>query len=105
MEDIKQIIIDEIAKTELQVERLERVTKPVEPDEAIGRLTRMEAIGSKSVNEAALRQAEDRLRALKYVLTKVDEPDFGICVGCNQPIAVERLLVIPESTYCIDCAN
>lgn len=60
MEDIKKIILEEIEKTELQVERLERVTKPVEPDEAIGRLTRMEAIGSKSVNEAALRQAEDR---------------------------------------------
>lgn len=102
---MKQIIQNEIAKTERNIEQFKKSTKPVAPDVAIGRLTRMDAIGSKSVTEAGLRQAEDRLNALKYVHSKVDDTDFGICISCKQPIAIERLLVIPESVYCIHCAR
>ncbi len=105
MSDIKQIILDEIAKTEKNVESYKKSSKPVEPDVAIGRLSRMDAIGSKSVTEAGLRQAEQRLNDLRYVLSKVDDADFGICTVCKQPIAIERLLVVPESPYCIHCAR
>ncbi len=35
-----------------------QLTRPIAPDNAIGRLTRMEAISSKSINEAALSRAK-----------------------------------------------
>ncbi|GLY14056.1 DnaK suppressor protein [Kineosporia sp. NBRC 101677] len=30
---------------------------------------------------------------------------YGICAGCGQPIAVERLEARPLATHCINCAN
>jgi DnaK suppressor protein len=56
--ELKQIILDEISKTKLLVKEYEELTKPIAPDVAIGRISRMDAINNKSVTEAALRQAE-----------------------------------------------
>jgi len=41
---------------------------PVSPDNAIGRLTRMEAINSKSINEAALNRAKQTLSKMERAL-------------------------------------
>lgn len=59
--DIKQKIQEEISKTEQLVTEYKENTKPVAPDVSIGRISRMDAINNKSVAEAALRQAEQKL--------------------------------------------
>ena len=48
------------------------LTKPISPDNAIGRLTRMEAINSKSINEAALKKARDTQSKLERALARID---------------------------------
>lgn len=63
--DIKQKIVDEISKTETTIAQYKEVTKPIAPDVAIGRISRMDAINNKGVAEAALRQAEIKLKNLK----------------------------------------
>ena len=65
---LKDKIIDEIASLEQNITALEEVTRPVPPDDAIGRLTRMEAINAKSINEASLRSAKVKLTKLKRAL-------------------------------------
>lgn len=80
-------------------------TQPVEPDVAIGRLTRMDAIGNKSINEAALREARNKLARLERALKMIDRPGFGICMECEEPIPVGRLMVMPESDMCVECAE
>ena len=105
MNEIKQKLLDEISKTELLIKEYQEVTKPIAPDVAIGRISRMDAINNKSVMEAALRQAEEKLRNLQKVSSKIDDKDFGICLKCHKPIPLGRILIRPESLYCVNCAK
>ena len=82
-----------------------RLAKPVAPDNAIGRLTRMEAINSKSINEAALDKAQLALDKLERALSKIDHPDFGRCRECEERIPLARLMILPETDLCVQCAE
>jgi len=94
-----------ITSTEKDIAALEELTKPIAADNAIGRLSRMEAIGSKGVNEAMLATARQRLGRLKYALANIDGEDFGICMECGESIPTARILAMPESTRCVKCAD
>lgn len=102
---IKQTILDEISKTEESIEEFKEVTKPIAPDVAIGRISRMDAINNKSVAEAGLRQAQIKLKNLYQVLSQIGHKDFGICLKCNQPIPLGRILIRPQSLLCVYCAE
>jgi DnaK suppressor protein len=104
-EEIKQKIKEEISKTEKLISEYQEMTKPVAPDVAIGRISRMDAINNKAVTESALRQAQEKLNKLKYVLTKVGSDDFGICMKCKIQIPLGRILIRPQSLYCVNCAK
>ena len=94
----------QVASTEEDIERLKGLTKPIAPDNAIGRLTRMEAIQEKSIHEANLRTAEARLKALKRAERLIDRDDFGTCIDCGEEIPFKRLLLVPQTVRCVDCA-
>ena len=102
---IKEIIIKEIEKTENSVSTYKEITKPIAPENAIGRISRMDAINNKSVAEAALREAEDKLDKLKYMLGQVGKEGFGQCAKCQKPIPIGRMLLMPQSRFCVHCAQ
>ena len=102
---IKARIAEEIAKTQEAIAEYKEMSQPIAPENAIGRVSRMDAINNKSVIEAALRKAEDRLRNLESMKSKAGDPNFGRCKGCKQPIPLGRLLLMPESSYCVGCAR
>jgi DnaK suppressor protein len=103
--EIKEKIQTEILKTEAQIVGYKDLTAPIAPDVSIGRISRMDAINNKSVTEAVLKQAEEKLQKLQYALSRVDHPEFGICVRCSNPIPIGRILIRPESTRCVNCAQ
>lgn len=103
--EIKDKLFLEIAKTEKAIRDCSALTKPEAPDVAIGRVSRMDAINNRGVMEVALRQAEDKLKKLNAVLDKVGTKDFGICLKCRKPIPIGRILIRPESMYCVNCAR
>jgi len=105
MEDIELRINQEIEKTEQLIKDYKDMTQPVSPDSAIGRISRMDAINNQAVTQASLRQAEDKLKKLKMVLSKVGDKDFGLCMKCKQSIPMGRILIRPESMYCVNCAK
>jgi RNA polymerase-binding transcription factor DksA len=102
---LKNHIKDKIGKLEKDIVSYEQLTRPIPPDNAIGRLTRMEAISSKSINEAALRRAKQTLTRLERVLKMADTPDFGLCSTCEEPIPFGRLMIVPETGLCVECAE
>ena len=104
-DEIKQKIIEAILKTEGEIEELKELTKPIAPDDAIGRISRMDAINNRSVNEATLRQTERKLQSLKRVLSMYGTDDFGRCIKCRTQIPIERILFRPESLHCVNCAR
>jgi len=103
--DLKTKIVEKIAQTEIEIKELQELTKPISPENSIGRVSRMDAINNKSVAEAALRSSKQKLSKLNFALTKVDMPDFGICTYCKNPIRPARLMYLPESTRCVRCAE
>jgi len=102
--EITSRIKNEITKTEEVIEEYKEETQPISPENAIGRLSRMDAINNKSVVEAALRKAEEKLSALKFLAGKVKDNDFGLCAQCKNPIPIPRMLFRPQSAYCVNCA-
>ena len=94
-----------IAGLKQDIDAFKALTQPIAPDDSIGRLTRMEAINSKSINEAALRKARDKLSRLERALRNIDDPDFGLCRECEEPIPFARLMAMPESGFCVACAK
>jgi DnaK suppressor protein len=104
-QDIKNRILEELKKTEEAILDYKESTKPISPENAIGRVSRMDAINNKSAVEAALRKAEEKLNKLKLVLNKVDDADFGICIRCGEPIPIGRVLLMPQSRNCVRCAQ
>ncbi len=103
--DIKILIEKEIAKTEQIIVDYKELTKPEQLDSAVGRVSRMDAINNKSVTKAALRQAEEKLRKLNYVFLQLGKPDFGLCVRCGNTIPIGRIILMPQSTHCVNCAR
>ena len=104
-QDIKKRILEELKKTEELILDYKESTKPISPENAIGRVSRMDAINNKSVVEAALRKAEEKFNKLKLVLDKINDADFGLCMRCGNPIPIGRILLMPQSRNCVRCAQ
>lgn len=94
VEEVSQLIVD-----------LKEATKPAGLDNAVGRLSRMDYINNKTVDEASLRSAASKLKALERWLSLYDTDQFGKCARCGNEININRLLLMPESTKCIHCAG
>ena len=104
-DQIRKKIETEIVKTEKNIEDYKEMTKPIEPDNAIGRVSRMDSIVNKGVSELALRKAQEKLAKLKFMLSQLDKDNFGICDKCKNPIPIQRILLRPQSRYCVNCAH
>lgn len=102
---LKAAIQERLQTLKKDIAAFRQLTRPVSPDNAIGRLTRMEAINSKSINEAALSKARDTLARLERALSRIDHPDFGLCHECEEPIPFARLMILPEADLCVQCAE
>jgi len=104
-EEFREVILGEIESQKHQIESLLKSIKPIAPDNAIGRLTRMEAIGSKGVSEASLVSAQRKLAMLETALNKIESLEFGVCIRCSSPIPNGRMILMPESVTCVACAR
>ena len=103
--EIKAKIESEIQKTEKQIQEYKELTLPVAPENSIGRISRMDAINNKSVTEAALRKAKEKLEKLKFAQSRVDDEEFGVCFKCKRAIPLGRILIMPQSRTCVKCSH
>jgi len=103
--ELETRIESEIEETKKAIEEYKEMTQPVAPDDAIGRVTRMDAINNKAVAEAGLRQAEEKLNKLQFALDKIDSDEFGVCRRFGGEIPLKRLALMPQSLFCVSCAK
>ncbi|MFN3405895.1 MAG: TraR/DksA family transcriptional regulator [Cytophagaceae bacterium] len=103
-EKIKALITEQIERTIKEISFLEDLTKPIAPENSIGRISRMDAINNKSVNEAALRDKRVKLQGLESAIKKIDKQDFGKCIRCGHEIPIGRILLMPHATQCVKCS-
>ena len=104
-DELKTEVAKRIYNLEKEIKELKELTKPIAPDCAIGRISRMDAINNKSVSIAALTKKKEKLLALKSIINHIDDDNFGKCISCGNEIPIGRILIIPESKKCINCAS
>lgn len=102
---IVEIIHREIKKLSRKIDELKEFTAPVSPDDAIGRISRMDAINNKSIVEASMRNLKSRLDQLHKISQTVNDNKFGYCIKCHKSIPFERLKLKPEIRHCADCLH
>lgn len=112
VDEIRKKIEEEIGKITLLINDYREQSKPISLDNSIGRISRMpacrsgrDAINNKSITESALRQAEAKLSQLHHAMDNINKPGFGLCIKCKQSIPLGRILLMPESNKCVNCAR
>ena len=98
-------LLDELAgELEKRLEHSKDQGDPVQLDEPIGRLSRMDAIQMQQMALAGLSREQQQLVRVRHVLKLIDNDDFGACQSCGQPIGIDRLRFQPEILLCVRCA-
>ena len=82
-QQLRERINLEIESATEQVIELKELTQPIAPDAAIGRISRMDAINNKSVNELLLSKTKAKLQKLESSLAFIDRDDYGLCRVCK----------------------
>jgi len=98
-------LLTEIDSTQKKIVEYTELCKPIAPENSIGRISRMDAINNKSVVEAALREAKNKMQQLQVMQLKIKDADFGTCTKCKQHIPLGRLMIRPHSKFCVNCAQ
>lgn len=102
---LKDSINSKIIELGEELVLLQESIKPISPDSAYGRVSRMDAINNQVVAKASYNDKDTMIKRLKFVMTKIDEPEYGFCVRCQDEIPFGRVKSIPYSNLCIKCAQ
>ncbi|MDO8422040.1 MAG: TraR/DksA C4-type zinc finger protein [Parvibaculum sp.] len=84
----------------------EAARAPVSLDQqSVGRLSRMDAMQGQAMAQAAERRRQQRAGMISAALERLDEGEFGFCLGCGEPTPEGRLKADPTVTRCVGCAS
>lgn len=78
-------------------------SQPVDLDKPIGRLARMDEIQQQRMAQANRRATEQRLVQIDTALGRIARHAYGVCVACEEGIALGRLQARPEAPFCLSC--
>ncbi len=87
------------------IESVREAVKPVDLDEPIGRLSRMDAIQEQNMLQANRRAAQQRLAHAEAALRRFEEAEYGECMECGEDVGFARLKARPETPFCIACQS
>lgn len=104
LNELKELITSQIQSTEQEITELIELTKPITLDNSIGRLSRMDAINNKAINEKALRDKKRTLQKLERAEERAGKGELGTCLSCGNEIPFGRLKFMPYTTRCVKCA-
>ncbi len=79
--------------------------KPVDLDQPIGRVSRIDAIQQQKLTQANRKRTQIRLRHVLTAIAAIRDSEYGYCKRCDEPIGVERLEARPEAPLCLPCAE
>ncbi len=100
------LVLDEnIAALKKELVDLEEQLQPITPDCSLGDLLRSEMMCNQEVLQRRYETAKKRYNRLKYTKSKCNDDNYGLCEICEDEIALQRLMIMPETRYCIRCAS
>jgi DnaK suppressor protein len=88
------------------VESSAEARRAVELDQSrVGRLSRMDALQAQAMSVETNRRRKVELQQIEAALGRIEDGDYGYCLGCGEAIAPQRLALSPTAPVCIDCAQ
>ena len=100
---LKQKIRATIEALREHITALELSVRQIPSHTDVDHSTRMEMINYKRSCEANIRDTMKKLSRLEVALKRVDSSDYGICIECERPIEMTKLMLMPETMYCVQC--
>ena len=77
--------------------------RPVDVDQPIGRLSRVDAMQQQSMVAANRSAALRRRQQVEAALERIAGGEYGACQSCGEEIGHRRLQAAPETPFCIEC--
>lgn len=71
--------------------------------QAVGRLSRMDAIQNQAMAQAQARRRDAERARIRAALVRLSEGEYGYCTECGEEIAPARLDVDPAIARCAEC--
>lgn len=104
--------LDDATRAELRAMLLEARTAQEQAAEEHAR-TASELRGQEDVDsllerelaEAAVQRAQEAIADIDAALARLDDGTYGVCESCGEPIARERLEIIPQARLCVRCSG
>lgn len=104
-EKYRPVIEGKIAELKKALSETDSTAAPVVPDNAIGRLSRVDAMQQQQVALESRRQREHLLSRLERALRLIGDGEYGTCPKCEGDIGEKRLNALPDAIFCISCAE
>ena len=102
----RRLIMARLAELSAEDARGQEGQAVVELDQqAVGRLSRMDALQSQAMARATQARRDAETQRLHRALARMEQDEFGWCEDCGEEIADNRLEVDLTATRCISCAS
>ena len=80
--------------------------QPVLLDQSsVGRISRMDSMQLQAMQIESEQRRQLSIKLINSALSRIEEKNYGYCVICEEPIAIERLRSDPAVVNCIYCAQ
>lgn len=105
LDELHKDLTKEKARLEQVLKISKEGAKPVDLDEPIGRLSRMDAIQQQQMTKANRAAYERKLRLIDAALRTMESDEYGYCRSCEEPVGYRRLKARPETPFCLECQD
>ncbi len=96
-------ITQEIKYLNSQIRNLQKKLSPIACDCSLDDLNREAMKEEQTLTLNLIEQKQQRITLLNSL--NIEDEEYGICQECDEDIPFKRLLLIPESKYCVSCLN
>ncbi len=104
--DFETQIRDRLRELAAQSEAGKEAQAIVQLDQqAVGRLSRMDALQNQAMAKAQQANRDLEARRLQAALTRIGDGGFGYCEDCGDEIPRGRLDLDPAAGKCVSCAS
>lgn len=101
VEDFKAVLVNRKGELSARLRGIESELSVPHPDDDDRATAREDTEVLESLGEQGLVE----LRSIDQALHRIDHGNYGICVGCGDPVSHERLHAIPHTALCSGCAT
>jgi len=102
---IKNKIKKDLENLENEIYNLQIKITPITKDCSLDNINRKDMLQEQHIFKKIIDDAQIRKNKLQKALKRVDSEKYGVCQECEEDIAIGRLMLLPESIYCVSCKS